>query len=121
MERLRNFTEEHIREDCRDLTGTRDNGLFYDCKFEKLRGLTLRDCDLNHSSFSTEHIRDALGFTMTLSCLSFRNVEYSELLFDMFLTLATMTRGNDSKREALKDVVGRDRYDALMRILSRTE
>jgi hypothetical protein len=119
--RLRNFSEEHIREDCRDITGIHSNALFYGCEFEKLNKLTLAGCDLNRSKFTTDHIRDALGFTMTLSCLSFNNVEYSELLFDMFLTLATLTSGNDEKREQLKDVVGRERYEALVRVLKATE
>src|ERR1039458_2846379 len=104
--RLRNFSEEHIREDCRDITGIHSNALFYGCQFEKLQGLTLKDCDLNKSEFMTESIRDALGFCLSLSCLSFRGVAYSELLFDLFLTLATLSRGNDEKREQLKDVVG---------------
>jgi hypothetical protein len=116
---MRNFDEEHIHEDCSDFTGVHDNGLFYDCEFNSLTGLTLLNCDLNRSRFTTESVRSALGFAMTLSCLSFRGVEYSELLFDLFLSLATLTTGNDSKREALKDVIGRDRHAAIVRVLER--
>lgn len=118
---LHTFKEEHIREDCRELTGHHDNGLFFGCEFEKLTGLTLKDCDLNRSKFLTEKVRDALGFTLTLSCLSFRHVEYSDLLFDLFLTLLTLSKGNDAKREALLDVIGRDRAAAIQRVLGATE
>lgn len=121
MGALRNFSEMHIKEDCRQLTGKHSNGLFYGCEFEHLNGLTLEDCDLNASTFSTEKIKDALGFTLSLQCLSFRGVEFSPLLFDLFLTLATLSVGNDEKREKLKEVIGRERYEALYRILQGTE
>lgn len=121
MDRLRTFDEQHIREDLRDITGVHPNGLFYGCEFDKLNGLTLQDCDLNKSRFLTNHVRDALGFTLTLSCLSFRNVEYSELLFDLMLTLLTLSSGNDEKREQLKAVIGHEPYAALSRLLKETE
>ncbi len=121
MDRLRNFSEEHIREDCTNITGRHSNGLFYGCRFDKLNGLTLEDCDLNASSFETSKVRDALGFTMTLSCFSFRGVCFSELLFDLFLCLAYMTVGNDLKREKLLDVVGRERAKAILNLLGRIE
>src|SRR5690348_6236770 len=98
-ERLRDFSEINIDKDCSTLEGVHDNGLFFNCTFEKLNKLTLSNCDLNKSKFTTSKLRDALGFTMTLDCMSFRDVEYSELLFDLFLCLATMTKGNDAKRE----------------------
>lgn len=121
MNCLRHFDEQHIREDCSEMKGAHENALFYGCKFDKLNGLTLKNCDLNKSHFTTESIRDALGFTMTLECMSFRNVEYSPLLFDLFLCLAAMSSGNDEKREKLKDIVGRQRFEALTRILNCTE
>lgn len=58
---------------------------------------------------------------MTLDCKSFNNVAYSEMLFDLFLCLATMTKGNDEKREKLKDVVGRKQWEKLMKVLRATE
>jgi hypothetical protein len=119
--KLREFNAVHIEEDCSNLTGMHDNELFFGCTFKNLNGLTLKDCDLNSSTFSVESISGSLGFTMTLGCHSFSDVEYSPLLFDLFLVLATMTRGNDEKREKLKDVIGRDRYEKLTRILKATE
>ena len=118
---LHTFSETHIDEDCSRLDGSHENGLFFNCKFDRLVGLTLKDCELNQSEFETDSISKALGFTMTLGCKSFRGVRLSSLLFDLVLCLLTMGKGNDSKREKLKDVVGRDRYDALMRVLRVTE
>jgi hypothetical protein len=120
-QRLRNFTEEHIREDCAELTGQHENSLLYDCRFRKLSGLTLKDCDLCHSRFDTQSIKEALGFTMTLSCLSFNDVELSDTLFDALLALIMMTRGNDEKREKLRAVVGEKRMAALQRVLKGVE
>ncbi len=121
MSRLRAFSSESIEKDCRELNGSFDNALFYGCRFEKLNNLTLKDCDLNASTFETSSVRDALGFTLSLSCLSFRGVEFSPLLFDMFLCLATMSKGNDIKREKLLDVVGRERAAVLLRVLKGVE
>ncbi len=118
---LHNFSEEHIKEDCRELTGLHENGLFFGCSFEKLRGLSLKDCDLNRSKFLTESVRDALGFTLTLSCLSFRGVEYSPLLFDLMLSLMVMSKGNDEKRKKILEVIGADRAEAIQRVLGATE
>jgi len=120
-ESLREFDDTHIRKDCRSLTGDHTNELFFGCVFEKLAGLTLRDCDLNRSEFNTESVRDALGFTLSLQCLSFRNVKFSPLLFDLFMCLAAMSAGNDEKRAKLRDVVGPERFDALMRVLRNVE
>jgi hypothetical protein len=118
---LRKFLATRIDKDCSMLSGLHINELFYGCKFNRLNYLTLKDCDLNNSTFETAHIKDALGFTLTLSCLSFRNVRFSELLFDLLLMLMTLTVGNDEKREKLLDVVGRSRATALLRIMERTE
>lgn len=118
---LRQFSETHIEEDCRHLSGVHDNGLFFGCSFDKLNNLVLKNCDLNRSRFETSHIIDTLGFTMTLGCHSFKNVEFSELLFDLFLLLVSMTKGNDEKRAKLLDVVGRERAEALLRVLHRVE
>lgn len=118
---LRDFSETHIDEDCSTITGLKDNALFFNCAFNKLNGLTLKDCDLNKSEFKTESVADALGFAMSLSCLSFRGVKYSETLFDLLLTLITMTVGNDEKRKKLIDVVGERRWQAIMRMLTDIE
>jgi len=119
--KLRHFSEEHIREDCTTMTGEHEDGLFFGCRFDRLNGLTLKDCDLNRSEFQTEKVRDALGFTLTLSCLSFRNVKFSALLFDLMLCLLSMSAGNDEKRAKLRDVVGAGRFDTLMRVLKGIE
>src|SRR5512146_2016906 len=88
---LRNFAALHIDEDCTSIKGTHDNELFFNCIFEQLNGLTLRNCDLKQSKFITNSIRDALGFTLTLDCHSADNVEYSPLLFKLFLVLLYKT------------------------------
>ena len=121
LDRLHTFAEEHIDADCARLTGLHDNGLFFNCKFNKLNGLVLKDCDLNRSKFVTDSLQDALGFTLTLGCKSFRNVEYSEKLIDLMLCLLIMTKGNDAKREKLLDVIGRDKAALLLRTLKRFE
>jgi hypothetical protein len=121
MDKLREFSNERIGEDCSTLSGTHENELFFDCIFCNLGGLTLKDCVLDRSKFTTSRLRDALGFTMTLDCHSFRDVEFSPLLFDLFMMLAYMSKGNDEKREKLLDVVGRDRAQAILRALKETE
>lgn len=118
---VRQFSERHIDEDCEGITGHHENGLFFNCTFRKLSGLTLKDCDLNGSAFLTDRLRDALGFTLTLNCHSFDNVEYSPLLFDLFLLMAYKSKGNDDKREKLLDVIGRERAEKLLEILKRLE
>jgi hypothetical protein len=118
---LHSFAALHMDKDYTNETGVHDNELFFNCKFKKLNGLTLKDCDLNRSEFITDDIRDALGFTLTLNCMSFNHVQYSELLFDLLLLLLSKTKGNDEKREKLLDVVGRERANKLLRILNTLE
>lgn len=117
---LHHFNEQHIDLDCSDLSGEHKNELFYNCVFNRLKGLTLKGCFLNGSRFVTARMRDALGFTLTLDCNSFRNVEYSPTLFNLLLCLITMTKGNDSKRQAVAAIVG-DEYQDIIRILGRLE
>jgi hypothetical protein len=119
--KLHDFSDTHIDKDCQSLTGLYDNELFFNCKFKDLQGLTLKDCDLNRSQFLTEDIREALGFTLTLACPSFKNVEYSPLLFDLFLTMAVISRGNDEKRQKLVDVIGKERLIEILRIINSLE
>lgn len=118
---MRKFTERHIEEDCSELKGDHENGLFFGCTFRKLNDLSLKNCDLNGSQFKTEGIRDALGFTVTLDCHSYKGVELSEDLFDLQLLLLYQTLGNDEKRKKLLDVVGKERAERFLRIMSHLE
>lgn len=103
------------------MTGHRENELFFNCQFDKVNDLVLKDCDLNQSRFTTSSVKDVLGLTMTLNCHSFQNVEFSELLFDLFMILAYKSKGNDEKREKLLDVIGRGRAAALLKVLNQIE
>lgn len=121
MEVLRKYSASRVGVDCSTLEGVHDNALFYECTFDKLNGLTLRDCVLHSSKLITSRIKDALGFTVTLGCHSFRGVELSPLLFDLMLCLLYMTVGNNEKREKLLDVLGRDHAAGLLKALRRIE
>jgi hypothetical protein len=121
MSELRKFNEVHIGEDCSTLSGEHNNGLFHDCTFNKLNGLTLKNCDLNCSRFTTSSIKDALDFTLTLNCHSFNDVELSPLLFDLLLVLMSTSRGNNEKRRQLVAVVGHRRWEAIQKVLSGIE
>lgn len=118
---LREFDDISIDKDCTKLSGDHDNELFFNCAFNNLNNLTLKNCDLNRSKFLTSSVRDALNFTLTLNCHSFDKVEFSPLLFDLFLVLATKTIGNDKKRDQLLDVVGKERASAISKLLSQIE
>jgi hypothetical protein len=117
----RNFSEVHIDEDCRGVTGFHDNALFFNCKFNNLKGLTLKNCDLNQSSFEVDNIKDALGFTVTLDCFSFNGVKLSPELFDLYLLMLCMTENNDEKREAVKQVIGKEKAERMLKLLRRIE
>lgn len=121
QEVLREFEDKHIDEDCRSLSGTHENELFYNCVFDKLNGLNLIGCDLNQSKFKTSSIKDAMGFAMTLDCFSFKGVEYSPVLFDLLLVLITLTRGNDEKRRQLSQIIGIEKLAAMKKVLGVTE
>lgn len=119
---LRDWTKTHIDENCEALSGSHENALFYNCTFNHLRNVTLKNCVLTGSKFLTKDLRDALGFTMTLGdCGSFKDVEYSEELFDLYLCMAIMTKGNTEKRRKLLDIVGRDRVREILQTLSTLE
>jgi hypothetical protein len=111
----------HIDENCEDLTGHHKGAVFYNCLFKKLNGLVLEGCDLNRSQFLTDNISDALGFTLTLNCHSFDNVEFSPLLFDLFLCLILKSKGNVEKRKRLLDVIGHERASHLLTLLKDLE
>jgi hypothetical protein len=113
--------EVHIDENCENLTGHHKGAVFYNCLFKKLSGLVLEGCALNQSRFLTDDIKDALNFTLSLNCLSFDNVEFSPLLFDLFLCLAIKSKGNTEKRRQLIEVVGRDRVRELLMTLKELE
>lgn len=113
---LREYSEVHIDQDRSDLTGCHENALFWNCKFRDLRGLTLKNCVLTKSEFTTDKLQEALGFTFTVGdCMSFKDVKYSELLFDLLLVMMIQTKGNTDKRRQLIDVVGSDNVLELLR------
>lgn len=118
---MREFSDKHIDEDCRGMSGTHENELFFNCVFDRLQNLSLINCDLNQSKFKTSSIKDAMGFAMTLDCFSFRGVEYSPILFDLLLLLMTLTTGNDEKRRQIVEILGKDRYESMKRLLGVTE
>ena len=110
-----------IDENCGDKTGEFEGAVFHNCSFKHLNGLTLKKCDLSNSRFETDSIRDALDFTMTLNCLSFKGVEYSETLFDLLLCLMVQSKGNDEKRRKLVAVLGEAKLKSLLRTLHTLE
>lgn len=122
MNPLRDFTEIHIDEDRSQLHSLQsENALFHNCVFKDLRGVTLKNCVLDRSKFTTESVREALGFTLTLDCHSFNDVEFSPLLFDLWLFLLTTSSGNDEKREQLVNLLGKGQVDAFKRLLRSVE
>lgn len=121
MEVLRQFKELHIDEDCSQLSGHKENCLFFGCTLDKLNGLTLKNCVLNKSTFVTSSIKDALGLTITLDCFSFSGVTYSPLLFDLFLFLLSSSSGNDERRKQIEDILGEVKMKALRKVLRGIE
>jgi hypothetical protein len=118
---LRAFAEQHIDEDLTNADRDFDNALLFNCKFDNLRGRTFKNCDLNRSEFLTDRIEDLLGFTITLDCHSFGNVTLSETIFDAILLLLYKTRGNDSKRRKLLEIIGKEKVEALLKQLGTLE
>ena len=122
MTTLREWKESYINEDCRTITGMHENALFWGCTFEKLNNVVLKDVVLRNSKFITTKVQDALGFTLTVGdCGSFRDVQYSEELFDMLLVMMIMTKGNTTKRRKLMDVVGSNRVGQILKELATVE
>lgn len=119
---LSKFTETHIDEKMEGVAGREfDNALFFNCTFDSVRDLTLKNCDLNRSKLNVERIEDALGFCLSLDCNSFSSVEYSPLLFDLLIVLMLKSKGNTEKRRKLIDVIGEDRLRELLSAMSRLE
>lgn len=118
---LRQFKETHIDEDLTQTATDYDNALLFGCLFDDLRGRTFKNCDMNRSRVLTGDVQKLLGFTVTLDCHSFKNVELSETVFDVLLLLLFSTKGNDSKRRKLLRVIGRDRASMLRKQLEVLE
>ena len=121
MDTLRAWTKTRIDADCKALTGSHENCLFYNCEFDNLRDVTLKNCVLTGSKFNTTDVKKALGFTLTLDCNSFKGVEYSETLLDLLLVLIISTKGNVEKRRKLLDVVGKERVAEIYSTLADLE
>lgn len=116
---LREFNNTMIDKEVVAAGKTFTNWLFYNCTFRSVAGLSLTNCVLDRSRFLVDRISDALGFTLTLNCFSFSDVEYSELLFDLLLYLLTTTKGNDEKREKITQILGVDKMQKFERVLKR--
>lgn len=116
------FAVTHIDE---DLTNTplsyHENELFFNCQLKNLRGVTLKNCKMQHSSVKSDTLEELLGLTVTLDCGTFANVEISELMFDLMLMLLIKTKGNTAKRRKLIDLLGESRVRELLTALKRTE
>lgn len=119
--RSKSQAKSFIDQNCENLTGHFKGVIFHNCTFKKLNGLVLEDCVLMNSRFLTDDIEDALGFTLTLQCNSFRDVEFSPLLFDLYLLMAVKSSGNTEKRKKLIEIVGKERSYELLKILSSLE
>jgi hypothetical protein len=121
-EALRTFSEIHIDEDVRHLTGSFENALFHNCTFGSLNNLTLKNCVLSDSKFTETDPTQMLGFTVTLDCNSFSDVELTPQEFDLICLLLTKTKGNTEKRAKLiKDVVGIETSRRLLTKLKTLE
>lgn len=118
---LHKFSEKHIDEDLSMSATDYDNALLFHCKFKNLRGLTFKNCDLNQSEVLTDNVADVLGFTATLGCHTFTGVTLSETVFDLLVLLLYTTKGNDSKRRKLLNIVGADRAKELLQQLDSLE
>ncbi len=119
--KLHRFNGEHIDKDLSRLQGHYENELFFNCVFDVVNNLTLKDCVLSNSKFKTNSIKDALGLTVTIGCKSFHNIELSELMFDMMLMLLIDTKGNSKKRARLIKVIGKDRFKELQKEFENIE
>ena len=104
---LRSWTEVHINEKNVVLQPRiyRD-ALFRGCVITKCSGATLINCCLTESKFDISRVEDMLGFTMTLDCASYANVEFSEKVFDYLTLLLIRSKGNTAKRLKLIDALG---------------
>lgn len=86
-----------------------------------MRDVTLRNCTLAQSTFLTDKIEDALGFTVTLDCMTFDDLELSPLMFDLLMVLLIKTKGNTEKRRRLIDVLGHERLHEILKAMRQLE
>lgn len=120
--KVRHFAAKAIDQDLSGAPlGHRENELFFNCTFKDLRNTTFKNCDLNHSKFTSDRAEELLGLTVTLNCHSFENVELSPFVFDLMLTLLLKTKGNVEKRRKLIEVIGEDRLRELLTQLKQVE
>lgn len=98
-----------------DISGRRFvRELFFNCQIGRVKGTTFDHCSLLFSRLEPKRLEDILGLTVTLNCFSFENVELNDLAFDAFLHLLSLTKGNDRKRAALRNLIS-DRNRELFR------
>lgn len=118
---LRKFRAVFVEHDCSGMSGEFRDSLFFRCRFKKLNGLSLINCDLNQSSFDVDSVADAQGLTISLNCHSFRGVRLSPLLFELMLYLLSITAGNDNKRQQLVGIIGIDKASAFSKLLDKVD
>lgn len=99
------WTEQHVGEDLRMQGRHFKNALLQRCRFERMRSAVLDHCCLSESKIEPRRVVDLLGLTVTLDCLSWRDVELNPLAFDMMMYLLAIGRGNDEKRHKLISMI----------------
>lgn len=99
--------------------GNYENELFYNCEMDVVKGVTLKGCTLLRSRLKTKNIEDALGFTVTLDCKTFEELELSPLMFDLLCVLLIKTKGNTEKRKRLIDILGNQRLHELLSAMGK--
>lgn len=99
------FDETFVGQDL-DLTNVRlRNALVRECSIKSIRGSWLIDCNFAESSLDIDDIRNFLDATVTLNCFTFKDLKMSDLSFEATLYLLSMTKGNDSNRAKLRDMI----------------
>lgn len=78
---------------------------------------------MQQSSIRPKRTEDGFGLTLTLDCYSFDEVDVNEVFLDGILYLLTLTRGRDTdeKREAIIDLIGREKYLKMRRHFENLE
>jgi hypothetical protein len=119
---LHNFSQTYIDKQLKEeFVGYHENELLFNCELHSVRGLTLKNCDLNRTRLLVEDMQKALDFTVTLDCKSFNNVELSPLLFDLLLILLLKTKGNTDKRNKIITLLGKERISELLKQMEGLE
>jgi len=112
---LHKFDDEYIDQDLSSkLLGEFTNTLFYNCIFDNLTDVKLIRCELNRSKIKTNTLENCRNVSVTLDCKTFANVELSEFLFDYILLLLAKSKGNDTKRRKLLEIVGKEKARQLL-------